>query len=541
MRYQSLAIFDLSTMFASPYAPHNLNTLSPRDRYVSALSRVHQAEVEYAAYLAQQEHNKRVEARQRQNEQARAARVRQAQLEYVMQQERARRLQIHQLRDVQAVKRMQMLVVHAVVSALLRSEPRNNSTQAQVERRPVEHAPKSNPSPQLVRMFGSHFVFDLTFALQQRRNHVRFVRRPETAVESSVSAAQTALKRRLASEPNVEVHATIQSILSNLSSGSRNADVVPKPTAAIQRVARAFRVLSSEFAFPSRLDFVQQPAASANYPAAKLPYTPRNGPVRNYENALNDLLSQLDAIDSEGDAVVRRQRKLVVGMVEKALEDLDRIVEGRWKLQDTQGNNTRLGPTASPAAVNDDPTIAASNPAPETEVQSQTTSTPEDECRPAPPAREPSPVSPNNGQERASQAPVRSVEVEEQKGSSQRESEIITTSDSQPTNVLVGKLELPAAVESRCVQDKLRVVTPSPLESLSVVPSSPESPSVAPSSPESPSVYSSEESTTGNPVSLSSPKSLSLAAPLPEEDLFVVDEERDNDSSSVSSWSEIED
>ncbi|KAF8206578.1 hypothetical protein K438DRAFT_1756566 [Mycena galopus ATCC 62051] len=499
-------------MFASPYAPHNLNTLSPRDRYVSALSRVHQAEVEYAAYLAQQE---RVEARQRQNEQARAARVRQAHLEYVVQQERARRLQIHQLRDVQAVKRMQMLVVHAVVSALLRSEPRNNSTQAQVERRPVEHAPKSNPSPQL-----------------QRRNHV--VRRPETAVESSVSAAQTALKRRLASEPNVEVHATIQSILSNLSSGSRNADVVPKPTAAIQRVARAFRVLSSEFAFPSRLDFVQQPAVSANYPAAKLPYTPRNAPVRNYENALNDLLSQLDAIDSEGDAVVRRQRKLVVGMVEKALEDLDRIVEGRWKLQDTQGNNTRLGPTASPAAVNDDPTIAASNPAPETEVQSQTTSTPEDECRPAPPAREPSPVSPNNGQERASQAPVRSVEVEEQKGSSQRESEIITTSDSQPTNVLVGEPELPAAVKSRSVQDivtELPVVTPSPLESLSVVPSS----------PESPSVYSSGESTTRNPVSLSSPKSLSLAAPLPEEDLVVVDEERDNDSSSVSSWSEIED
>ena len=99
-------------MFAPSYKPsfpshqYRRETPSPRDRYLYALSRVRQAEVEYAAY---------VEAQQRQNEQARAVRARQARLEYVMQQERARRIQARQRHNEQVVKRMQMLVLHAAV------------------------------------------------------------------------------------------------------------------------------------------------------------------------------------------------------------------------------------------------------------------------------------------------------------------------------------------------------------------------------------------------------------------------------------------
>ncbi|KAJ6513383.1 hypothetical protein C8R45DRAFT_345301 [Mycena sanguinolenta] len=479
-------------MFAPSYKPsfpshqYRRETPSPRDRYLYALSRVRQAEVEYAAY---------VEAQQRQNEQARAVHARQARLEYVMQQERARRIQAQQRHNEQAVKRMQMLVLHAAVSSLLIAQD--------IQRTQAEKQLTTNPhsGPQL------------------RRNHIRFVRRPKT-VDEPVPAVETALKRRLAVEPNVEVHATIQNILSNLSCNSADPPVVSKSTAAIQRVARRLRRLSSEFTFPSQLDFVSE--ASGGYTAAQLPYTPRNGPVRHYENALNDLLSQLDAIDSEGDTAVRRQRKLVVGMVEKTIQDLDRIIEGRWKLQDTRGNNTRPDATAptvaaSTSVANDDSTTF-----PRAALSTDLPSTPltKDESQPA---KEPLPVPSINGQEQVSQALVWSVGAEGQDESLQGESSLLLgselatipiRSDSQPMEV---HPELPLTVNVPADQEHTTTL-----------------PVVPPSSPTPLSVTLDEESVAAVDPS---PQSLSVVVPLPDEDLVVVE----NDDDSTSSWSELED
>ncbi|KAJ7274512.1 hypothetical protein B0H12DRAFT_1319461 [Mycena haematopus] len=493
----------------APYAPSH--TLSPRDRYVSALSRVRQAEMEYAAYL---EHNKWL-AQQRQNEQIRAARALQAKLEYVMHQERARHLQAQQRRNEEAVKRMQMLVLHAAVSSLLDGEGIHDEPQKkhlQVEPQPA------NPTPKDARK-----IADSCSGPQlQRRNHIRFVRRPKAPVDEPVPAVQTALKRRLGLEPNVQVHAAIQSILSKLSSGPRDTDVVPKSTAAIHRVAGAFSRLSSEFAFPSKLDFVSE--ASASYPAAKLPYTPRNAPVRHYESALNDLLSQLDAIDSEGNATVRQQRKEVVRMVENALEDLDRLVEGRWKLQDTQGNNTRRDAT-TPTVDADTSMVTISSAALDTDV-SQIASIPEDESRPSP-ARELSPVPSINGQERASQAPVSSIGIEEQEEPSHGESSLLAsesathaTSDSESQPPL-GEPQLPTTIGVRADEDRTIQV-----------------PIVAPLSSTSLCVSGEESVIQAAVVDPSSSGSLSFVVPLPDEDLVVV-EEKDDDS--ISSWSEIQD
>lgn len=57
-----------------------------------------------------------------------------------------------------------------------------------------------------------------------------------------------------------------------------------------------------------------------------LAYSPVNITLRAYELALNDLLEQLDGIESEGDEAVRAHRREVVKEVERALEELDERV-----------------------------------------------------------------------------------------------------------------------------------------------------------------------------------------------------------------------
>ncbi len=96
-------------------------------------------------------------------------------------------------------------------------------------------------------------------------------------------------------------------------------DPVPRPTSpltTIRAVRNRLSTVQSAFKFPSVLDFDQsEPAVS-----------PNSAPIRAYENTLNGLLEQLDAIESDGDEEVRNVRREVVREVEKALEDLDRKV-----------------------------------------------------------------------------------------------------------------------------------------------------------------------------------------------------------------------
>ncbi|KAJ6577171.1 hypothetical protein B0H19DRAFT_1118444 [Mycena capillaripes] len=469
-------------MFASSYAPYvpqyqRPRTLSPRERYVSAISRVQEAEIEYAAYLAQQERIRALQAQQRRNEQARAA----------------------------AVKRMQIIVLHAAVSSLLsgRDEP-------QVIVQPPVQRQVAKPTPTPTQDCGA----------QLRRNRVRPVRlQPQQT--KSIADVQTALKRRLASEPNVEVHATIQNILSNLSTTPTPAAPAPaisKSAAAVYKVARTFRTLATEFAFPTQLDFT--PSASGGYLAAQLPYTPRNAPVRHYEHALNGLLAQLDAIDSEGDAAVRRQRKFVVGMVEKALEELDRIVEGRWKLQDTRarGPDGASSSKLASAVVNNDSAVAAS-----TSIEPGLASTQEDTSRPASPTREP--VEINEQEERSSSPGLPSVEVQGEEGSQGESSQV------SPPTLADEATETETHSESQTAEVPRVPETELP---------APESESEKRSESRAAALVATENLAVDSP---SSPKSLSIVTPIPDEDLVVVDSEEKEDTESVysaSSW-ELED
>ncbi|KAI0285165.1 hypothetical protein BC826DRAFT_1123659 [Russula brevipes] len=91
------------------------------------------------------------------------------------------------------------------------------------------------------------------------------------------------------------------------------------PLTMIRTVRSQASALQSAFKFPPVLDFDHSDfAISAN-----------NAPVRAYEYALNGLLEQLDAIESDGNEEIRDARREVVREVEKALEDVERKVKER--------------------------------------------------------------------------------------------------------------------------------------------------------------------------------------------------------------------
>ncbi|KAI0270563.1 hypothetical protein BC834DRAFT_520502 [Gloeopeniophorella convolvens] len=92
------------------------------------------------------------------------------------------------------------------------------------------------------------------------------------------------------------------------------------PLAVIKDIRTALAKLSADFSLPSSLDFSDNASDG-------LAYTPTNAPVRAYEHALDKLLAQLDAVESDGDEEVRGVRREAVKEVEQALEDVEKKVQ----------------------------------------------------------------------------------------------------------------------------------------------------------------------------------------------------------------------
>ncbi|KAF4572542.1 hypothetical protein EYR36_007050 [Pleurotus pulmonarius] len=183
------------------------------------------------------------------------------------------------------------------------------------------------------------------------------------------------LEARLNNEYATEVKDTIQALLASLSeAGPRHVatnptahpddkgkgkevatETTPAPTVddvsksieTVHNIETTFGTLESEFVFPAQLDFT--PPSSPSTLVSPLPgtenttisdsaihhlaFTARNQPLRFYEHALGELLSQLDRIDSYGNETLRARRKEVVSRVERALEELEREVDARWQIR----------------------------------------------------------------------------------------------------------------------------------------------------------------------------------------------------------------
>ncbi|KAG6876542.1 hypothetical protein C0992_010479 [Termitomyces sp. T32_za158] len=108
----------------------------------------------------------------------------------------------------------------------------------------------------------------------------------------------------------------------------------------VRSIEAAFYGLQADFTFPATLDFISShlipgnPVTSDSERSSStthLAHTSRNHSVRFYEQALSSLLAQLDSVDSFGNDDLRATRKEVVSMVEKALEELEKEVEGRFR------------------------------------------------------------------------------------------------------------------------------------------------------------------------------------------------------------------
>jgi hypothetical protein len=98
------------------------------------------------------------------------------------------------------------------------------------------------------------------------------------------------------------------------------SETAPSSLATIQDIRSTLDKLSADFSFPSSLEFTDNEEDG-------LAYSPANAPVRLYEHALDDLLVQLDAVESDGDGEVRELRRATVKKVEKAIEDIERRVK----------------------------------------------------------------------------------------------------------------------------------------------------------------------------------------------------------------------
>lgn len=158
------------------------------------------------------------------------------------------------------------------------------------------------------------------------------------------------LEARLYSDESTEIRDTIHAILASLTdakpapqSGSSSkgkekavsvTDTEKESTSrdvahsfdVVHTIEAAFNALERDFEFPSKLDL-----DSGSSAASQLAYTANNHPIKYYEQSLTNILIQLDQIDSFGNEQLRGMRKDIVGRVERALEDLEKEVEGRWR------------------------------------------------------------------------------------------------------------------------------------------------------------------------------------------------------------------
>ncbi|KAH7343733.1 hypothetical protein B0J17DRAFT_625377 [Rhizoctonia solani] len=93
-----------------------------------------------------------------------------------------------------------------------------------------------------------------------------------------------------------------------------------------------YESLRSGFTFPSDLVFASSNRITPAL-APTLIYNPTNAPVHAYENALTNLLTELDAVESYGDEHVRDVRRSLVKSVEAELEALEEKKRETWRNQ----------------------------------------------------------------------------------------------------------------------------------------------------------------------------------------------------------------
>jgi hypothetical protein len=184
---------------------------------------------------------------------------------------------------------------------------------------------------------------------------------PEPVVQKPI---QELLCERASTETDPEVLVTLNGLLQTLSPPpSTSLSMAPAPAAtsaetstpappstpapaptatftrkpsleALDRLSTTFSHLTSTFTLPAA-DFSRPstPGRSSS-PTTHLSFTTANRPIHEYEAALSKLLTELDAVDSDGDDAVRMRRRELVKSVEAALADLDAAIAAQRREHD---------------------------------------------------------------------------------------------------------------------------------------------------------------------------------------------------------------
>jgi hypothetical protein len=184
---------------------------------------------------------------------------------------------------------------------------------------------------------------------------------PEPVVQKPI---QELLCERASTETDPEVLVTLNGLLQTLSPPpSTSLSMAPAPAAtsaetstpappstpapaptatftrkpsleALDRLSTTFSHLTSTFTLPAA-DFSRPstPGRSSS-PTTHLSFTTANRPIHEYEAALSKLLTELDAVDSDGDDAVRMRRRELVKSVEAALAELDAAIAAQRREHD---------------------------------------------------------------------------------------------------------------------------------------------------------------------------------------------------------------
>lgn len=114
-------------------------------------------------------------------------------------------------------------------------------------------------------------------------------------------------------------------VASDSASPSQPGASAPNAMAVMKSIECRLVDLTHQFVFPPTPDFgAESPEVSSG---STLLFTPTNQPIRAHEHGLTRLLTELDAVESDGDEDIRRVRKGLVSRIESELADLERKKE----------------------------------------------------------------------------------------------------------------------------------------------------------------------------------------------------------------------
>ncbi|KAK7064644.1 BAG domain-containing protein [Favolaschia claudopus] len=209
-----------------------------------------------------------------------------------------------------------------------------------------------------------------------------------TTTQSAPATKKTALEEREERELAEAIRMSLADSAESKGKSPAPAPVkdVASSTAEVQAIDASFGALSNDFALPSQLDFstsrTSSPVrsiSSANSNTteesviSRLSFSTQNQPVRFYHQALSGLLAKLDAVESFGDEELRHRRKEVVGKVEGALDEVERVVEARWRKWAGRDRESVAAPASEPALASDasEPVVVDSLPSPVVEEKEE--------------------------------------------------------------------------------------------------------------------------------------------------------------------------